>query len=292
VLNFPTGTPWAVPGAFVVMADGEFAQIASISNGAATLERPLPKTYAGGSVVRPGFCGYSGNRTRMRTPTDTIGQFAITVDEVPGQSDPDLIGAQETLFNGREVMPFTPDFRSGLNLDPTWELDVLDHGHGTINVERPHRFVTVKERQTFNLAGDNIRRFVDLFSRMRGQQGEFYQTTGLADIKLVPGNEAPVSGYILAMGESAAQFLEDDPTVRAVEALTPSGRVRHQITGFSVLGENTLIQLDGIPLVDPADWFRVSWFQVRRFATDDLTVSYQTDSIATITTATQTIEDL
>lgn len=290
-LNLPPGTPWAVPGAFVVMADGEFSQIVSVASNVAALNRPLTKAYATGSVVRPGHCGYSGSQTRFRAPTDDLGQIALQIEHEPGHSDPDIVGPAEEVFRGKEIFPFAPDFRRGADLDPEWPLDTMDFGHGAIQVESPLRFPTVIDRANYVLRGSDVIRFIDFFRRMRGRQGEFYKPTGLRDLKLREGFESPSPGYIRVEGDTAARFLEDDPTVRAIRVNTDFGPLYHRIEGFSVSSGDTVIQLDNVPTVAPASWGRVSWMHTCRFASDDLTVNFETDDAARITTTTQNIED-
>jgi len=287
------GTTWAVEGAYILIGE-EIARIVSVTGENLILERDLASSHAVGTPVRAGFRGLITNGLSSSAYSDRVVSVDLNIAETPGVSDPEPAGTPITVFDGIEVLSFLPNWLKGVKEVFEWPLDISDSGFGVIDTWRPITFAASIRQTELLLKNAQCDHMLQFFGRMRGQQGEFYCSTGMSDLHLREGFENPSAGVIRAKGQDVYARLRDDTVLRSIEALGPSGFERRKIVEFDKIsdgnGEDTLIVLDTTPVTDAAAWKRISFMPLCRFASDDLTLVYLTDSVARVSISVRSIE--
>jgi hypothetical protein len=293
-IEVATVAPWIVEGAHLVVGEGaarEAVQILSVAGAVATLTRDLVATHASGTKV---FAAWVATMPAVRADlfTDTIVEPNLTFDEIPGDSDLMGAGSQETLFNGREVFPWQPDWGRGLDLEISYPVDRIDHGYGRTEDFHPVDFSARLLKGEVVLSGDDLVRYEQFFTRMRGRAGEFYIASATSDLALVAGSE--VAGYrmVRVAGSDIYSRLVTDSVHKAIEVKTPAGVERFVVQGFTLSGSNTILTLDRDWTAVPATWGKMSWLFASRFAGDDMSFEFLTTTLATVSLACIALEDL
>lgn len=284
---------WAVTDGFIQVGP-EVVQVASVDGPTCALTRDLLATYPAGTKVRPVFLGQVENQ-RISNHTDRHKSFRLTLNEEPGLSDPEGEGVSDETFAGEEVYPVRANWRQVPQGEIRWLRDILDHQSGVRGMINHRAYPDQMLRVLHTLQGADIFKLVRFFSRMKGRQKAFYCATGLSDVALRAGAEAPAANQIRVVGTDVYSWLKDDVRIRAIEARLPGGSVeRVAISGMTIVsdasGDDTVLTLSSNWAVAPSSWTKLSWLHLCRFAGDELTLNFKTDTLAEAQVTIQMVE--
>lgn len=290
---------WFFPGEPVVLAYGHQTGLryaAGIdTSGVLDFEDYDDITWPVGTKVYPGlFAFHQPQVSTTRITNDvTTGRFTFEVD--PGANVVETVGEPDQMFNDREIFLFKPNWASGISASDAWPVDVFDVGVGRLY---RHRTVTHRENTTqlaFVRRGleeaDAIDRF---FMRHYGRAREFYAPTHAHDIPINAG-WLDTATTLAVDGEEFAEAYGEDPTRRALSVLLRDGtRINRTIAAISVGVGISIIALDD-PMsaaVSLDEIVMISWLNVCRFSSDELTMRWITDGVADCRVSLVSLEQL
>lgn len=293
---------WCVAGARLFLAPrgasgGEVATLLGVSGGGTTLNltAPISTARAVGDRVYPALRGRLADQLRLGRETNRVAELDVRFDVDPG-SEPALSPpAAPVTFNGREVFGFDVNWRDRPEEIFLRPVDIVDFDRGRVDsllaVRTPGRRRQAQHQATSVQAADALR---DAFLRARGQRGEFHITTGEPDITLALAFDAGATEVRVSGTETAAAYAEDRAH-RTVQILLSDGRsVLRSVTGLAAQANASVLTLSaGMPWGgSPSTVARIAWAPVCRFAGDDLTIEWLTDSVARSTLNFQQLEAL
>jgi len=252
-------------------------------------------TYPVGTAIRPSIEGLMKIPQAVTTPTSAVAQAKISFNVTPASEPITDFEWPIDLHNGREVFTLRPNWGQTVSNDWFRQIEQVDFGRGVIQTFRPVAFATRTQKATYlscsATMADDIRR---MFDRAKGKRGEFYMPTFEQD--LTPLNNISVgTDTITVAGTATYDDYADDTVNRAVCIRTVDGRrIYRSIRSMYVSGGNTGIQFSQAFLSDIStdEIIDIAWMPVRRFASDELTIEWVTDSIAQTSPAIMTLEDL
>ena len=179
---------------------------------------------------------------------------------------------------GRQVFPFPVNWSAGRADTLSLPRRTADFGRGVVAVTRPVSFATrAGSLLLLRVGQDETNTLTGFFTAMGGRQGDFWSESLLDDMDIVE----IVSTTVKVAGSDAAALFAADTVNSAVALRSPSGGVyRRRVLSAQASGDTTFLQLENDIPEQPARWNRCSWTQVSRFASDDLTIQWTTNTVA------------
>lgn len=289
---------WLVEGEPVYLADREnqaFLTVDDITGLQVTLSAALPfDLNAGRGKLIPPVRGLIAQPLASAIRTDKVLESQVVLNITPTSEPERDYAFAGDLLNGREIFDFNPNFASGFNRETQKPLDIIDFGRGKIEWIEAVQFLAATRQVDFLLDGQaEIDRFLGYFYRARGMQDEMYVPTWEDDIPLAV-NALSGATTINSPGTAIYEAHAADTTRRAIEVRLWDGRVfRRRVSAISsVSGNSRLTLTSGLPYdLEVSNVKRLSWLQCSRFASDNLTLVYQTDQKATVRTAFASLPD-
>jgi hypothetical protein len=293
---------WVLPGASLALdgASGEMiVTVDSIDALMIVLRGPVEATVLAGSYVRPVLSGYAASSLQADRQTNRVAVADIRFEVLPLSEATVSAGTPDATFNGREVFLKKPNWANRVTATHAHEVDDLDFGRGPITRFVPIPYGSMTKRGTFlgrNRAG--VEALLKLFLRMRGRQGEFYMPTWENDLPL----KSPVSaasGAMTVAGPELAEAFGDSTVMRAMFVQLLDGTILlRKVVSVAVVdtgGEtDSVVTISGTwgVALSSANVVQAGWMPVWRFASDNLTVEWITNSVANVQMTMQTLEDL
>lgn len=289
---------WATVGAMIVLTSGKqiaLYTIASIEGSYLVFTGVLAEVWPAGTKVSPALSAYANESLSGRVHTENAVELAVEFKVNPGTDPVETPPAASTTFNGREVFTKKPNYGDAVTLGFVSGREQVDYGQGRIANYLPVKFPMETYKATYlgrdRADIDGIRQF---FLRMKGQQGEFYMPTWMADIQ---PKQALVSSQttLVVAGTDFANAYAGDTVHKALALYRTNGTVLYrQVSSVAVSGSDSLITCVGTwgSAIALTDIKMVSWMPVWRLASDGLTLEYVTDDVAQTVLAMTTLEDL
>lgn len=283
-LDLTAAHEWVVQGAFLVLQNGEVQEAVEVDAVSGQAVQPVlalndASAFPAGSTVRPGFVAHIEGAAGGQRLTTAILRGALTMQVDPGAVATRTSGAAGDTLAGYEIWPFPEDWSQPHKADVVVPFDTADNGDGVLVRELPQRFADKTEStQVTLLSQDAIQAYRQFVRRHRGRQGEFWRSTGRRDF--LPAASGHPAGGVRVLGDRLWKAAVDNETLRAVEIRGPSGAEYRLIDAIERVTSNTHITFTTAPTDPPETWDRVSWLQRVRFASDDFTLNYLTDSVA------------
>lgn len=302
-----TPLPWMVEDRAVVLTKGTGANQTSglrvidevDSNGTLTFKDTDEVDWPVGTRVYAGVVANLNDETQAKRLTTTALETTVKFDILPGTEGAFTAPAAPMTLNGKEIFLFKPNWGedvSDLNRHIT---EYVDYNIGRLQRTSPISYATQVWQQTFlGTDTDTIQLLLDVFDRAKGQQGEFYAPTWENDLtpkeRLVGAtSEMRVEGLDLfnayeADASLAGVLVELNDGTLVMNALDEIVEINDgdgddtKLTFLSAWADD----------IELADIKQVSWIRCWRFATDDLTAEYLTNSTANLVISMQSIEDL
>lgn len=288
--------PWTEEGTLIFIIDPNqdeifSSSISSVQNAGTqlTLQSAFDVDIPKGAIVYRGVAGRVNERITANMVTDTTADVTIDFEVDPGQEELFDPPPATAFFQGREIFDVQENWANPPTLEFAQDRVVLDRGFGRIREET--FFEHTPEVWNLNFTGldlDEVFEIENFFRRMEGRAGEFWRSKRLSDFDAAAPISAGQNSLILE-GSDIVDVYGNDPAHVALEIETTSGeRLRRAIIDTEVItdvdGVTTTVIFNEPWLEDIAleDISRVSWFQLWRLATDNLTVRWLTDSVAEI----------
>lgn len=218
----------------------------------------------------------------------SVAAFALAVEPGTDTYAEPALNAEDS-YQGRYLFPFAVNWQEGVPDSLFTPRQTVDYGRGRISVTRPIPFATRTSTLTLLRASRaEATALVEFHRGMHGRQGEFWFTSVLDDFEVLD-----VSGTTLTVrGADVAAMYMADAVNAGVRLTMRSGAVHYrQVVDAQVSGGLTLLSLAmAVPeLVNTATVRECSWMRVGRFASDDLTIEWRTNTVAQAQVQVQTL---
>lgn len=291
---------WVAPGARM-WAGGfsESAEVLTVDEVTGTtvsftseLVHPVPV----GAELHPALTGYLAASVAVPRRTNTVASAQIDFTVDPLSEKWDAPGSAEATFNGREVFLRRPNWANPVSMTGSRTEVVVDYGVGPVARYSPVDFGEDTYQATYlNRNREEASALVDFFRRMKGRQGEFYMPTWEPDF--VPaGTSTSGSSTMVAEGRGAFDTYSQSTAYDAMFVLLNNGQLlfRRILDVTAAPGGNSQISVSEPwgHLITKDTVVMCGWLPVWRFASDNLTVEWLTNSVANILLNIVSLESL
>ncbi len=236
-----------------------------------------------GTVVYPALFGRLVSPMPTRRQTSNVTEATVRFNVAPA-SEPPLLNppVAEQTFNGVEVLTLRPNWSKPLDVERRFDSETIDYGWGKTQNFFPTDFSQRLMKATFlGKTRADAEKVVGTFIRMKGQRGVFYMPTYERDMEISPLASAGVN--LRLSGTEIADWLSDDKVYRNIAIITRDKQIHcYSISAVAKITTiDTLLTLTTAVTSDVlANAAIVCWLPLCRFATDELTISWVTDSLA------------
>lgn len=245
-----------------------------------------------GSKLRPVLDGYLKAENQSTLVTNTVSSVPIDFDLVPGIY-PMSGGDPGALVSGREVLDIRPNWSSSPAVSYTRDFDTVDYGWGRTANYLPVAYATRSFQATSLLrSASDTRSLRDFFIRQRGCQGEFYVPSWSNDMTLLSAMAGQTG--IIVEGRDVFDAYAESTVHRAIWFRMNDGTtLALPVSAITLSGSNTRLTVSALAAsIQPQNVGLLCWLYVSRFTSDTLTINWVTDEVATVTLATQSLENL
>ena len=219
-----------------------------------------------------------------RPKTSSVSVVAFDFEEDPTTAldplNPIVAEESEYYFRGYPVFDFNHNWSRDPEHQFSRKLDLLDFGYGAIGFDTPEVDSHWVGRITgFSRSAAEMDRLCEFFFRRKGQRGVFYCPTGMDDLSFV--SVAEDRSRVTFKGTEPRDLFEGNLVYRNI-ALTSSatGMFFAGVKSVEIAGGDTVCVLDAELPVDFGAVSRSSWLFMARFASDQLSIAWETNTIA------------
>lgn len=307
------GFDWLYPGALIAVQyrrSSEIRVVQEVEGREIIFSAPSTRDWPVGTKLRPVQIGRFDPNMPTRRLTNDVMEANLSFLVEPGTPFR-VRGYQGRMFDGREVLTLRPNWGEAVTVNYETDWSVLDFGRGARLVEHPVPYNSRIHKATYLGRNREEADYIEgFFYRMRGRRGSFYAPTWLRDfnpeVRLLGGDNQLIVSDLDVM-----RFLMDDPTRLRIVVVTKSGEMfMNVITGAATPAggwgniwgldwggsgapHSTVLGLrDAWPRdIELGEIASISWLLSSRFASDSLTLEWETDSVSQFQLNIQTIED-
>lgn len=275
---------WLFAGAEVVLiagTDRRVAAVESIAGDTVTFADPVG-AWPAGTLVHPALTGFLADEISAPRASNAVALAGVQFDVEPASETYDPAGAEITL-GGRDVFDLAPNWREKIDVKGKWPSELVDFGFGRIVRHRPVDFPTRLSQATY-LRRDvaEAEALLDAFLRAKGKRGAFLLSTAEPDLVPIADLVSAASTFRVA-GEDVFDAYAEDPVHAAIAVHLANGTVLYRfVVSMAVDTGDTVVTVAGTwgQNVALADILAISWLLNTRFASDDMTIEWLTDSVA------------
>lgn len=298
-----SGSPpaWFASGALVVIwdavTDRAETRTAShyIGDRAYFIEANTGDPWTAGSKLCPGMLARLSPSVSMTQVLPKLLEGSLTFLGEPGSDPESNFPAAPVTWDGREVFLPQPNWATGQEVEFTQIQDQVDYGVGPWATYFPHAFNDkVRTADYLAIGRQQAQDILDLFGRSRGRRGEFFVPTGFPD--LLPVGQLEGGGASIRVNGTEVFYAYSTDTIRKAVCvrLKTGERLYRKVTSINKnLSETqTFITVDEPwPTSIPATAIAaISWMPLTRFASDELTFEWITDTLARVRLSFQELE--
>ncbi len=293
---------WLRIGGSVILMQGgqtEARLIESIVGNRITFTSIAESPWLPGARLHAVLTGRMNQDLRATRFTDDAAQIQVRFNVTPASEDEAVLPGASTTWRGSEVFMTKPNYINPITLGFTYPTEDVDYNRGVTKTFTPINFGT-RTWQAEYLAATRAQAdaLLNTFRRAKGRRGSFYMPSWKDD--LPPMDPITVGSFrIRTKGRDTAKLLSGDSVHRNIAVFGTDGvtimfnHVQQIIEVDDERGNDTILVLSNqwaTPLrVDQI--LRISWMPLWRFASDQLTISWVTDSVARITPTFVSLED-
>lgn len=287
---------WLRSGISIYVSDGrsyELYAVDSVSGSSVDIRPSLANSFPEGSKVYLAYQGYIASGFQADLETDSTAVAKIRFEALPETTMPINPPAAGLTWNGREVFLKRPNWSTRPQVTFDYPVDKVDFDRGKSAYYRLVQFSQRTVQATFlGRTSAEVAEFKAFFDRMRGARGEFYAPTWKPD--LVMATAAVAGSFSLIVKDlDAYNLMKGDTVYRNIAVVRNNDILYRRVSDMTINGANTSLTLtDSLPSITPDDVLMICWMPAWTLASDILTISWVTDSVATISLAMRTVEDL
>lgn len=301
VIPVASTADWLASGATVVLINGEDREIRKIAyvDGLNVVMTAGGAAWPAGTKVHPGLEGMVASELPTNLPTNAVAKIDVRFNVTPASEPALSSGTPDATLAGREVFTKTPNWARGTDVTFSYPSENVDYGSGVIATFRPIGFGTQVPRATF--VGQDaaaVLKLEQFFRRARGRQGEFYLSSRVDDLPMAAPSLVG-NFYLRVVGQEVYAAYTQDTVHRAVEVLLTNGtRIWRAVDQVDVVndgdGNDTLLHVTQAwpQTFAPSDVVRISWMPVSRFASDEMTIEWLSNTVAQTQLSMQSLEAL
>lgn len=288
---------WLKAGRTVALVSGSqwaLRQVSSVASLTLNFDSTDTNVWPVGTKVYSGVIGRLAPSIDKTLRSNNVAETAVAFDGDPGLEPADTIPAAATTFNGREVFPFSPNWKADPQVKLEHPVERIDFSRGRIQIVTPIAFSSRIFSADFwgktAAEAESVREF---FDRQKGRRGEFYTPTFENDLPLKSAALSGATSFRVAGPESALDY-DSDPTLRAVQIVMNDGTKQYaRVSNISLSSGDSQVNLSTAltGAIDPGTVRRISWMPACRLASDELLVTWRSSQVAEIRLAIQTLED-
>lgn len=293
-LEVEGGRPWLTPGQpiFLTRSVGKQGEesflttIESVDGNTVTIQAETDQDWPVGTKVIRGLAGRVNASQSSSIITNNLAEIQITFVADPGQEMLYTPSPAIRNFQGREIFDIPESWAGAQTYNFEKGRIVNDVSRGRIQEISYFEYTP----EILQLAFDqfSLRQVFDIeefFLRQRGRVGEFWRSARLPDLDIVRNINAGDTSIEVDSAE-VFEIYNDDPSKVAVEIeLLDGTRLQRLITSFDTReGDDVTILVFNETFPDDilvGNVRRVSWLNVWRLSSDDLVMSWITDTVAT-----------
>ena len=276
---------WAAEGQTLLLcgADGvERVEVESAAGSTITLVDPLAVDWPSGAVLRPTFFGLLNGRLSTSRRTRGVAEATIALEAYPGGTPPRDEGTPWDTFNDREVFTLEPDYSSPPSVAALWPVEDVDAESGWTAQFRPvDRAERLVEAEFRGLDVETATQLEQFFDRMKGMRGAFFMPTCERDFLLAGTVTAGSSNLFVNNSTLAADFGAvnfADVETAIVATMLDGSRIYRRVQDIFASTFQSVVQVTSPWPVElsTATLARLSWMPIYRFASDEMTMTWQT----------------
>ena len=270
-----------------------------LSNNLLTFKDTDGVTWPAGTKIYAGVVANLEDEHSMTRLTNNVMTGSIRFNVLPGTELVEAPPLATEYWQDRELFMFKPNWGSQNDALDRQLTEFVDYNVGRLARFSPVDYASQTWTQGFvGRNADGIRELLDVFKRAKGRQGEFYMPTWEEDV--IPKSALLAGSLGLRVnGLDLFNAYNADPTTRAVMVeLNDGTRIFRAIDEFTTIddaeGNDTLINLTETwdETYQVSEVAFICWVRCWRFATDDLTAEFLTNSVANLQMSMQSLEDL
>lgn len=206
---------------------------------------------------------------------------------------PPAAGGLPALFDGRELFLMRPNWAQPVDLSFAMTTETVDFGRGRVARYNPIAFTTRLLKATYLRRDEtDAQRITGLFMRAKGRRGEFYMPTWEQDI--TPTSDlSGGAATITASGLDVFNTYAESTIFKALAVVTKDGAVycRRVSTIVNVSGDSRItVDQPWDSDIPVSNISMICWLPLCRFASDQLTLEWLTQSVVQTQLAFQTLE--
>jgi hypothetical protein len=280
----PESPAWLEAGERVFLQEGrrsETATVVAVSSGEVEFSAPVAFEYTNPRISPARYCRFPATQ-KLSFPTNRVASTALSLEIDPGTEEDHNTGTSAQ-FRGVDTLFMRPNWRDGAAMTFGIPGDRIDYGVGRIFVD--YRQVLNTKIMEFTYLAQNrekVERHLDLFYRCKGRRGVFYVPTWTSDFEVV-GPVDLVNNEITVRGTYRQELDPFDFSHRNIALIWGDTVIPCGIYSVAPSVEGLKLRLDrdlsDLPIPSK---FYVSWLVMARFASDELTVDWRTDTVAEI----------
>lgn len=293
---------WMTPQTNIVFMLGEKSEIKSVLNvsgNRVNLTASITDDWPMGTSVYYGVSGRLSTSVRASALTNRVLSVPIKFDGEPGSEQWPVVPPAPRTLGDYELFMLRPNYAASVSMDFAAVRDVVDFGIGTTFTYSPHNFESAIYQNEYHCYSQGeIDDLVNFFRRMLGQQGEFYAPTWTEDVRMMIPT-VPNTANIRVAGQEFAADYGDSTMYKYLMISLRDGRqlIREVVQIFAIsdsIGNDSNIQMteQWNEEITPDMVNQISWVMRCRLASDGITISYRTSTVATINLSIKTLEVL
>jgi len=285
---------WVVAGRQVFLCDGDtltLVTIASVSAYTVELTTPVAQNYSAGASLRPVYAGQLATVTSTLNTSNTV-SVAVSYDVTPGTVANSTNAFFPFVVDGKEVFAFPWNWGDAVTAEFSWAVENVDFDRGVIVTHRPVDFGKVGQSATVVRHGaeqiDYMQRFIE---RQKGQRGQFWMPSGTEDMVVASDIANGTSSFTVTGTEVANSFGLSEVYKGVAFYLRDGRKVYRKINSIIASGGNSVVSLSAaFTFAIPSSLIaKISWMRPARFASDEVTLEYLSDSVVQWKSTTTTV---
>ncbi len=293
--------PVFAPGELVIVIDNGVAQsfeIEAVDEETSTLRftSPLAQAFSSSAILYPGVRVRSESSIQSPRFTSAVGTMQVRFMLAHISKRLELQDPPKT-WRGLELFERKPNWGEQATVDFVFDYDERDSGRGYFDGIASHLSPKSTRKQSFTLySRDEVEELMQFFYRCKGRRGEFYAPTWDEDIVMNADTLLFAGTSQMTVTDTAMPGrFESDRVYRNIVIRLADGEYLYRRIDYATSLEDgpTIVFTETWPrTIRPSEIVSISWLPRWRLGSDDLTVAWATNEVATITLSMQVLPDM